>query len=371
MGTNQTEHQNWTEEEEQIIRRSIGRVGSIKEIAALLPHRSFTCVKQRIYVLGLQVVGHRQWEEVEDAIIRENYPFKTAREMVELLPGRNLNAIKARANLLKIVKKVPYLKNESFFETPNLINCAVAGFIAADGNINEKKQRLTINISQKDLKFLENISKLTGFNGKIRLVKSYRKEWISLNGKRTIPEGTREMCVFSVSCEKWCSNLAKNWNITPAKTYTLMPPNLTDNKLKMAFISGQICGDGWVFKSKGKDGITDYGLGIMGTTEQMQWILDTFQGLLSNSEPKKLMENGSPNNREFNMVGANFYWLSKLFLSLDIPRLDRKWDIAREFINLIETGQVSQNMLTSVWKRRPSDEILLEFGLVNEMGRAA
>ncbi len=172
------------------------------------------------------------------------------------------------------------------------------------------------------------------------------------------------MCRLEIGCSKWHSDLTKHWNITPRKTATLMPPNLTDNKLKMAFISGAICGDGWICQTVNDSGYLSFGCGITGTKELLEWIQATFESLVPNMDAKKLMDNGSPNCRDYNVWGATFYWLCKMFLSLDILRLDRKWNIAQDFITLVEGGGVSTRMQSQIEKKRPTDAVLTEFGLL-------
>jgi hypothetical protein len=313
--------------------------------------------------MGLQVVGNKDWTPEEDAVIREFYPTTNARDVAAKLPGRNLNAVKARANLLGIIKRVVYEKDEKFFETPNITNCAVAGFIAADGNLREDDKRMTIRISTKDLEFLKSLVGLIKFNGPILFQTVHRKEYVSKNSGKTINAGIAEMCRITVTCDQWYHDLGRHWNITPRKTATLMPPNLTDNRLKLALISGEICGDGWICKTVSSSGHLTFGVGVTGTKELLEWIRDVFNVLIPNMDTRQLSDNKSPNCRDYCLWGATFYWLAKLFLSLDIPRLNRKWEIAREFIERVESGHVSTKMKNQIAKKRPTDATLIEFGL--------
>ena len=359
--------QDWTPEDENLIRDFIAtnkdRGISVKDVAALFPSRSFTCVKQRIYVLGLQTVGNKDWTPEEDTIIREFYPVMSARDVAAKLPGRNLNAVKARANLLGIIKRVVYEKDEKFFETPNIVNCAVAGFIAADGNLREDDKRMTIRISTKDLEFLKSLVSLIRFNGPVLFQTVNRKAYISEVTGSAFSAGACEMCYICVTCDQWYHDLGRHWNITPRKTATLMPPNLTDNRLKLAFISGEICGDGWISKTVNDSGYLSFGFGVTGTRELLEWIRATINNLIPNMAKKQLSDNKSPNCRDYCLWGATFYWLAKLFLSLDIPRLNRKWDIAREFVERVESGRISTKMKNQIAKKRPTDATLIEFGL--------
>jgi len=367
----QSPKQKWTEAEDSLIKDFIkraedeGREISMKDVAALLPHRTFTCVKQHVYsVIKLQVVGNKPWTPQEDAVIRKLYMTTNARDVAAKLPGRNLNAVKARANLLGIIKKVAYEKDEAFFSIPNPVNCAIAGFIAADGNLNEEKKRLAINISVKDLEFLQLLVSLIKFNGPIDFRTVNRKECILKARNRMMTAGISKMCRIAVTCEQWYCDLNAHWNITPRKTATLMPPNLTNNRLKMAYISGLTCGDGWICKTVKDSNRLCFGMGFTGTKELLQWVQETFRFLVPNMEIKKLMDRGSPNCRDYCVWGASFYWLSKMFLSLEIPRLNRKWDLARMFVKIVESGEISGKMKNQIAKNRPTDTILAEFGIV-------
>ncbi len=362
----------WTAEEEEKIREFITKNSdqdiSMKEVAALLPHRTFTCVKQHVYnKMSLQIVGHKSWTPEEDQVIRSLYMTTNARDVAAALPGRNLNAVKARANLLGIIKKVTYEKDETFFEIPNEENCAVAGFIAADGNLRADDKRLTINISTKDLEFLKSLVSLMRFNGPISFQTVHRKEYFLKARGQIWPAGTSEMCRMVVSCDQWYEDLGRHWNITPCKTATLMPPNLTNNRLKMAFISGLTCGDGWICKTIKDSGHLAFGMGFTGTKDLLEWVQTTFCSLIPNMNARKLMDRNSPNCRDYCIWGSAFYWLSKMFLSLDIPRLDRKWDLSRMFVDKVGRGDISTRMKTEIALRRPTDAVLAEFGIITHI----
>lgn len=370
----QSPKQKWTAEEDGLIKdfinkaESEGRDISMKDVAALLPHRTFTCVKQHVYsVIKLQVVGNKPWTPEEDAVIRELYMTTNARDVADKLSGRNLNAVKARANLLGIIKQIDYEKDTLFFNIPNAANCAIAGFIAADGNIQKDKMVLNINISTKDEEFLKTICGLMGFNGKFRYRTVNRKEYLSKNSGKTITAGVSHMCSVAIHCSQWCDDLNTHWNITPRKTATLMPPDLKDNRLKMAFISGLACGDGWICKTVNDSGYLSFGMGFTGTKDLLEWVQSTFNSLVPNMDAKKLSDNKSPNCRDYCVWGATFYWLAKMFLSLDIPRLERKWDLARMFVARVEDGRISTKMLTQIEKKRPTDAVLAEFGIISQL----
>lgn len=359
----------WTDlEDEKLKNLCANKDKSIAQVALEFSNKTFYSVKKRMQVLNLKVTNFKDWTEEEDSIIKEKYlTSENIRDFESLLPGRNYNAIKGRANLLGLKRYIKATMDENFFDSPNEINCSIAGFLAADGCIADEKyyRRIIIHISQKDLEYLENIKKLTKFTGNIYLNNYKQNIDFIKNGKHYFSEAESKFCKIIFYCEKWANDLKKYWNLGPRKTHILLPPNLHDLRLKIAYISGLIDGDGWITKSiNTKDGNDiDFIIGIMGTKELMKWIMETYKFTVPNSEIKTIKETDSQNIGALNYINADVYWLGKIFLSLNIPRLERKWSKIREWIDRVETENISQRMKTEINKRIPSQEILDLFNI--------
>jgi hypothetical protein len=133
-------------------------------------------------------------------------------------------------------------KKDTFFELPNPINSYWAGFIAADGYLNESKNTLQISLSVKDQEHLEIIKQELNPNFIIK----HHRHICSLNDKEVIS------CRFSVVSNKIIQDLKKNWGLHQAKTFSLQFPSYLDFDNKRSFLSGYLDGDGSINIIKGK-----------------------------------------------------------------------------------------------------------------------
>ncbi len=314
------------------------------------------------------------WSPEEDAILKEKFSTcDSIKEVMPFLPKRSYNAIRSRSkNHLHIQMKVPVLHDTTYFDTPTEVNCSVAGFLAADGCVSDIG-RLTIRIASKDRDHLVKIVELLKFSGKIY---DYTNDYdLNVRGKGpsidkiTNYKGQSHTSSIQVGCPYLCAKLHEHWNITPRKTFTLTPPNLTDDRLILSFISGFTDGDGWITAVTDNKQVTQYGISVMGTKEMMQWIKDIFDRLAPQCGHSKLEETNSENIYVYKISGVKVYWLSKMFLSMDIPRLERKWSKVRSLIEKVETGTASQRFKTGVVRACPSAETLALFGLTEGKNR--
>lgn len=151
--------------------------------------------------------------------------------------------------------------NENYFAEPNLENSYWAGFIAADGYINDepnRQRRLCVTLKSTDDEQLHNLKSSLG-GGAVR--------YYSDLDKRT---GNRHYKVaFSVTSEKICADLEKVFNIFARKSLTHEPPSLTGD-LAYAFIAGYIDGDGSYSHGSNRPV-----LAIAGTKKLLTWISQT------------------------------------------------------------------------------------------------
>ncbi len=306
------------------------------------------------------------WTPTEDAILKQQFANgkDITRDVMPLLPGRTYNAIRSRATkyLGVKMKKLP-IHDRTFFDVPNEINCSIAGFLAADGCISNIG-RLTLGLSTKDRSHLETIVKAVQYSGRIYdYVRPYNLI-VKKYGKETPYDGTLYVSTIQIQCPELCAALARNWNITPRKTHTLLPPPLTNPRLVMAYLSGLIDGDGWIIEDKSDPTRgCRYTICVMGTKEMMEWTKAMFDLYVPHSDGAALQPNESSNIYDYGIGGAKVYWLAKLFWALDIPRLTRKWDKLKDLIGKVEGGMCSPRFRRAVARCHPSDEILAAFGL--------
>lgn len=131
-----------------------------------------------------------------------------------------------------------YPCNDDFFKTQSPDMAYVLGFLAADGNVSKKENRIAINILAQDKAILEQIRTLTGIT---RPITSYIRK-----------ETGHEVCTLSNWSFTWKQDLEK-YGIIPNKTYTLCPPTLLNPEYRIDYIRGFFDGDGCITQSKAKN----------------------------------------------------------------------------------------------------------------------
>jgi hypothetical protein len=145
-----------------------------------------------------------------------------------------------------------YSRNSSFFSVPNSQNSYWAGFIAADGNITEDNS-VRIAVDGKDRVIIERLKEEIEYTGEIRDYKYHREK-----------EGFYSR--IEIFDKDIVIDLESNWNITPRKSKTLLPPNIHEEMNIMAFIIGYIDGDGSIGKGNRIQ------IQIYGTASVLEWI---------------------------------------------------------------------------------------------------
>jgi len=202
-------------------------------------------------------------------------------------------------------------QNSNFFNSPDLKSFYWAGFIAADGYIETKKNQVTLKLSEKDVCQLKQFIKDVGSNA--RVLNSGLE-----NRKRVI-----------ITDEHWIYNLANTFNIHQAKSLNHLPPQdsfWTDDQ-KKAFIIGYLDGDGTIcFCGKQKY----LKLGFIGTKEFLTWIKNFLVHYYQISLKSTCIQHKKK------CVGKNVYELT-IYCSkaqkvlqdlkqLPIYKLERKWE---------------------------------------------
>ena len=207
---------------------------------------------------------------------------------------------------------------ENYFSTPTIENSYYAGFIAADGCIVDKvirgQNKLQIILSEQDYSLLHNL----------HLSLQLGDKKISYRPSRVFRQDNKDYFrkpsyCFSVSSNKICEDLYSNWNITPRKTNTLLPPNLSDEKLIKTFLIGVIDGDGCIY-------LGDYlELSIVGNSKQfLLWCKKSLSDIGNIIEcPTLINHHGGfrvkySNNKAKKIISS--------LLEVDVPRLKRKWE---------------------------------------------
>lgn len=245
-------------------------------------------------------------------------------KIAEYFPGRGPDAIRAHAykklRLNNSFKYRKHTKDESFWETPNPLNCYWGGFLAADGYICEKvgHEAVKVGLSIKDLKHLEKFKKDTKYTGIISQRKSRFKN------KEKHPY-TILVYIGINACKKWVADMKLNFNLCQRKTKILQGPNLTNDYLNLCFLIGYIDGDGCVHWDKWKKQPTIKF--VSSSPIILNWVKDIFdrQFNFSARAPKKFNITKEPTMGKLSISGLRAAKVFELLSAIDIPKLDRKW----------------------------------------------
>lgn len=120
--------------------------------------------------------------------------------------------------------------NDEYFNRESHNMAYIMGFLAADGHIHQKDNRIEIGLSSVDTEFLETIRKELGIENEVKISQTS-------NGY--------EQCRLSFSSSKIKQSLA-NYGIGYDKTYNLALPKNLSKEYMIDFIRGYFDGDGSV-----------------------------------------------------------------------------------------------------------------------------
>ncbi len=128
------------------------------------------------------------------------------------------------------------------------VQAYVAGLLAADGNVLERQQRISLELSHRDRELVHLVRDQLAPGFPLR-------ERVRKKGSRTV--------IFSITSRDVCCNLAQ-LGITPRKSLTLRWPENLDPRCERFFLLGYFDGDGFIMWSQ--SGIYRYARwGLLGT----------------------------------------------------------------------------------------------------------
>lgn len=204
-----------------------------------------------------------------------------------------------------------YVRNEDFFQTPNLENCYWAGFIAADGCIT-KTNSISLHIQSQDKHLLEAFKQQCGFVGPITDLQTYNKQRMKSYSSTML-----RIC----GSNKWVTDLNNNFNITQRKSIILQPPNIIDINLQLQYIIGLIDGDG----SVSLDTNQQLRFNLVGTKDIVEWSSE----ILHTLEDKQYIPMKVRQCKNYYIIECHCrraYKILDKLQSIPTPyRLDRKW----------------------------------------------
>jgi hypothetical protein len=223
----------------------------------------------------------------------------------------------AKACYYAAIKNKIHYQNNSFFKEQELKTFYWAGFIAADGYVNEKENYLQIRLSQKDAVLLEKFIKDTGASNSI--FKNHK-------------EGSNETSLprfrVVVNNKTWIEDLGKKFNVHQCKSLTHNPPDITSwskEQIK-AFIIGYADGDGTICYC-GQDKYLKFS--FIGTLEFLSWvknfIVQEYQITLKDTAIQHKKNCLDKNVYELNIYCSKALKVLTDLKQLPIYKLERKW----------------------------------------------
>lgn len=250
-----------------------------------------------------------QWSGEEKDILAANINKISFKEITELLPGRTIDAVKRRADMLGLQRTGRHFPwrmiNESFFSAGGNLAAYWAGFIAADGCIvTEPRREVRLKLHVRDIEHVKNFIAVTGYDGTLKQ--------------------SGDFCGITLcAADRWIHDLQYRYRIGPRKTKTLEPPLSLDHTESLAYSIGYIDGDGCWHRDRCNGRLH---LIVVGTEATLQWFNDIWSvsGATVGNTSSRLVK--GIYRRSWS--GSHAESIAKLLSTIDVPFLKRKWDIA-------------------------------------------
>lgn len=264
----------------------------------------------------------QQWTPEEDNLIRDLVKQgMQLKDMPSHLPRRSRRAIECRVYNLGLKSGQPrlkYSKDESFWETPNMINCYYAGLAAADMSIQTTGRYMLLwECHSEDEQYMHEFIKRCKYTGTLfnTLDKSPRSSNIALHSQLRIG-----------ACQKWATDLARNFHIVPDKAYRLRPPEVSSDLLRCCFLIGYTDGDGCIHVNKNNIAHLHY---VSASLDIIQWIrefADQCFPYRMRDRRRKVISSLASTYHNCNIYGIQAVKIFEFLRKIDVPRFARKWD---------------------------------------------
>ena len=210
-----------------------------------------------------------------------------------------------------------YKKNADFFKNESSNMAWLVGFLAADGNISKKGNKIRIELSSVDKEILEKI-----------------KEIVQIDNPIKEREDKRGFCFTSLewACKEHKEDL-QAYGVIPCKTYTLTPPHKLSSKFHIDYIRGYFDGDGTINQNN-----KSLRWGICGASKGvLEWIIKTLEEQYQ--IPSVKIHKDSSNDKDFYSFVYSTNSTKKLYEKLYTPNslfLKRKKDKYEHLLTLFK-----------------------------------
>ena len=254
-----------------------------------------------------------KWSNSEIEYLKNNYSNTYIEELQKTL-NRSYKSIiikACRLDLLQnkdmISKKVSFSANDNFFTYPNVLNSYWAGFIGADGCVSDG--RLNIHITSSDRILLDRFKQDVGFKGNISIGKA----------RKNASGFTKESVKLIITNKKIINDLSYNFNIIPNKSLILEPPTNLSYENSLAYIVGNIDGDGTIRIRKDRNILC---MKFVGTVKLLNWIKSILSNIIKINSNVHTYKNIS----EFVLMGKYAEKIGSVLNKIPVNKLERKWE---------------------------------------------
>lgn len=265
----------------------------------------------------------QQWTSEQDQLIRSLVKEGiSTKQMPPHIPGRTLRAIESRVYLLGLKSGTPrtkHSKDEAFWSTPNPLNSYYAGLLAADGSVCTEKHTLQWVCHESDRGALQGFVEAARFTGGIRV----HERQTPLGG------GTAHTSVRVAACQRWNADLARNFGVIPQKAYRLTPPPLPTDLLFACYLIGYTDGDGCISINRHRDGRE---MPVICYTSASRAILEGIRAFVERHFPFRrsgkethLASSAEGTYHHYRIYGMQAVKLFEFLRRIDVPKFARKW----------------------------------------------
>jgi hypothetical protein len=243
-------------------------------------------------------------------------------------------------------------KNEEYFTKTNKHNSYWAGFIGADGYVNEDKNVLQISLSAKDKDHLEKLKNELNEDYEIK-VKKHTGTWAT---------DESYVCSLAFTSKQTVESLRENWGLHQNKTYTLTFPRNISVEEKKSYLCGYIDGDGCINVKRNSRGKLQ--LSINGNEEFLEGVVE----FLRKEGEIEIKNNLYPSRNifVFSVLGKTALSVLDFLYDEELPLMDRKWakylhNKERNFGQYLLWASEEEELLKEKYKTLSSVEIHKEY----------
>ena len=274
-------------------------------------------------------IKKRKFSEQDDQFIIEHYYDMTSSEIAKIIGCSRQQVLKIwMVNGLSGKEHRSYYFNFNYFNKIDTSNKAyIIGLIASDGTLYKRKGHqglVSIQLHKNDEEILKKISNELNYNKPLNYTKNY--------------------CSLTLTSDILYNDLIKV-GLYDKKTYTInMNQIKVPNEYLFDYIRGYFDGDGSIFKSLQKSckNITPccYNISITGFVHNLKSIQEFLKENEINSQiiidkRKTILEFG---NLKFGSNKDKYLFLKSIYQNNELC-IKRKFDIAKEFIEIIEDNK--------------------------------